>query len=73
MEPTWSPEHHAAMTQLGELAGWATVPHPADTVVVRLALRTAYDRWNPNVTGHSAGWDRLELIEDVWLAAAVGW
>lgn len=56
-----------AMESLSRLAGWLTVPHPADHAVVRLALRTARDRHNPDAGGSQRKADLIDQIEEVWL------
>lgn len=60
-----------AMMALASLAGWRTVPHPADRTVVRLALRTAYDRHNPDAGGSPRLYRLIEAIEDAWVPEAM--
>jgi hypothetical protein len=55
------------MTALSALAGWQTIPHPRDTTVVRLALRTAKDRHDPERGGRRELLELVLTIEDQWL------
>lgn len=58
-----------SMATLASLAGWRTIPHPGDHDLVRLALRTAYERHDPDAGGSAKLRDLVDSIHNQWLDA----
>ena len=57
----------ASMKALAALAGWRTVPHHEDHEVVRMAIKAAKRKHDPDVGGSRALVELVEAIEDRWL------